>query len=174
MQRAISILTICLLIFATTSSFATGGAHFFSAGASVNSAGALDVHFDEAGLGNISGSVAYSLNADSRALYGCINGGGNHPSASNKEEAAGPVSATGDFTPTKNGRVIASLNAGPIASTLACPGGQTFALIAVRYCNITLTDTTNNESAAGVLSPTDTGTFVLVAIKGGVAPLACP
>src|SRR3989442_11471700 len=107
MQRAISILTICLLIFATTSSYATGGAHFFSAGASVNSAGALVVAFDEAGLGNISGSVAYSLSADSRALYGCINGGGNHPSATNKEEAAGPVSATGDFTPTKNGRVIA-------------------------------------------------------------------
>src|SRR5437879_2271866 len=134
MQRAISILTIGLLIFATTSSYATGGAHFFSAGASVNSAGALHVTFDEAGLGNISssGSVAYSLAADSRALYGCINGGGNHPSATNTEEAAGPVSATGDFTPTNTGRVIASLDAGPIPSTLNCPGGQTFALIAVR------------------------------------------
>ena len=69
MRRAISILSMYLLVLATTpgTSFATSGAHFFSATSSVNTTnpefafGALVVDFDEAGLGNISGEVAYSL-----------------------------------------------------------------------------------------------------------------
>src|SRR5436309_5460745 len=57
MRRAISILSICLLIFATTPGFATSGAHFMSSSASVNGSGALVVSWDEAGLGN--GNINY-------------------------------------------------------------------------------------------------------------------
>jgi hypothetical protein len=153
MRRAISILSIYLLVLATTPlTAATSGAHFFSATSSVNTTspdfGALVVDFDEAGLGNISGEVAYSLKVtDATATYACINGGGNHPKAANKETFSGPLTATGSFTPTKNGRVIASLSAGPIPSgDFSCPSGQTLVLASVSYAGITLTDTTNNVS----------------------------
>lgn len=154
MRRAISILSMYLLVLATTpgTSFATSGAHFFSATSSVattgTNIGALVVNFDEAGLGNISGEVAYTLSADASATYACINGGGNHPKAANKETVNGPLTASGEFfTPSKNGRVIASLTAGPLgAGSFSCPSGQTFVLASVSYTNIVLTDTTNGVS----------------------------
>jgi hypothetical protein len=47
----------------------------------------------------------------------------------------------------KNGRVVASLRAGPIsAGDFSCPGGQRLVLAAVSYSNIVLTDTTNGTS----------------------------
>ena len=136
MQRAMSILMVCLLLLATTPSFATSGAHFFSATSSVNTTnpefafGALVVDFDEAGLGSISGEVAYSLIVtNATATYACLNGGGNHPKAANKETVNGPLTVPGSFAPTKNGRVIASLPAGPLsAGDFSCPSGQTFVL----------------------------------------------
>jgi hypothetical protein len=149
MKRIMSILSIYLLVLVTTPSFAqTNGAHFFSASSSVNSAGALVVNFDEAGLGNISGQVSYQLSVENAtAVYACINGGGNHPKAANKLAVSGPLVANGSFTPTKNGRVIAFLTAGPVPNTsLSCPSGQTFVLASVSYGGITLTDTTNGVS----------------------------
>jgi hypothetical protein len=155
MKRAISILTIYLLVLATTPGIAgTSGAHFFSATGSVETTpgaefplGALVVQFDEAGLGNISGEVAYSLSAQATATYACINGGSNHPKASNKATVNGPVTGAGEFTPTSNGRVIASLSAGPpSAGDFSCPSGQTLVLASVSYTSIVLKDTTDKVS----------------------------
>ncbi len=148
MKRAMSILMVCLLVLATTPSFASNGAHFFSAGDSINSAGSLVVNFDEAGLGNISGNVDYTLTVnEATADYACLNGGGKHPSAANKEAVSGPVSSPGSFPPNKNGRIIASITTGPLPnSSLTCPSGQTFVLASVSYTGITLTDTTNGLS----------------------------
>jgi hypothetical protein len=116
--------------------------HFHSADSSVNNSGALVVTFDERGLGN--GDINYTLTADATAIYACINGGGNHPKAANKETVNGDVSAGGTFQ-SKNGRVTASLTAGPIsAGSFSCPGGQRLVLAAVSYTNIVLTDTTSN------------------------------
>jgi len=89
----------------------TAGAHFMSASASVNNDGALVVNWDEAGLGNE--NIDYTLTADATATYACINNGGNHPKASNKETVQGQVSTGGSFQ-AKNGRVRASLTAGPL------------------------------------------------------------
>ena len=56
------------------------------------------------------------------------------------------VSAAGSFEP-KNGRVQASLTAGPpSAGDFSCPPGQTLVFASVSYTNIVLTDTTNNVS----------------------------
>jgi hypothetical protein len=123
----------------------TSGAHFMSATSSVNNNGALVVSWDEAGLGNE--NVTYTLTADATAIYACINGGGNHPKAANKETTQGQVSTGGSFQ-AKNGRVQASLTAGPLAvpSNFSCPSGQTLALAKVTYSNIVLTDTTNGVS----------------------------
>ena len=141
-----TILTLLLAIgFTASAAFATNGAHFMSAGDSVNGAGALVATFDEAGLGN--GDINYVLSADATALYACINGGGNHPKAANKQSFQGQVSQGGTFQ-AKNGRVRASLVTGPLsAGSFSCPSGQTLVLASVSYTNVVLTDTTNNVSA---------------------------
>lgn len=146
--KSIRLASVLLLVMMPWLALAqTSGAHFFSATSSVTGSGALVVNFDEAGLGNISGEVAYTLTADASANYACINGGSNHPKAANKETVNGPLSSSGEFTPTKNGRVIASLSAGPLsAGDFSCPSGQQLVLASVAYTNIVLTDTTNNVS----------------------------
>src|SRR4051812_15766422 len=132
----VSVLTLSVAAFAA--------AHFMSAGASVNSNGALLVNWDEAGLGN--GNIDYTVTADATATYACINGGGNHPKAANKETVNGDVLGGGSFQ-SKNGRVRASLTAGPLgAGSFSCPGGQRLVLADVSYSNIVLTDTTNGVS----------------------------
>jgi hypothetical protein len=78
------------------------------------------------------------------APYACINKGGNHPQAANKETVNAEVSAGGSFAP-KNGRVVASLSAGPpSAGAFSCPSGQRLVLAGVSYTNTQLCDTTNN------------------------------
>ena len=125
-------------------SVAAASAHFMSASASVNNNGALVVAWDEAGLGN--GNIAYTVASDATATYACINGGGNHPKAANKTTVNGDVTAFGSFQ-SKNGRVRASLTAGPLGpGSFSCPGGQRLVLAAVSYSNIVLTDTTNGVS----------------------------
>jgi len=117
---------------------------FHRATSSVNNAGALVVSFDERGLGNE--NIDYTLTADATALYACINGGGNHPQAANKEEFEGQVSTGASFEP-KNGRVVADMATGPLlAPSFTCPPGQTRVLAAVTYTNIILTDITNGVS----------------------------
>lgn len=123
----------------------TSGAHYMPAtSASVNDAGALVVAIDETGVGRE--NVTYTLTANAQAVYACINGGGNHPKAANKETVAGQVSTGGTFSPT-NGRIRAALTTGPLsAGGFTCPSGQTLVLASVSYSNIVLKDTTNGVS----------------------------
>src|SRR5262249_34826955 len=84
------------------------------------------------------------------ALYGCVNGGGNHPKAANKQSVNGPLTSPSlGFDPT-NGRVTTTngISLGPLPSSLVCPSGQTFVLACVKYTNIVLTDTTNGVTAS--------------------------
>jgi hypothetical protein len=144
---------------AVAASASTSGAHFMTASGSVNDAGALVVNWDEAGLGNE--DITYLLTANASATYACINGGGNHPKASNKETVQGQVSAGGSFQ-ARNGRVIASLAAGPLsAGDFSCPSGQELVLACVSYTGIVLTDTTN-----GVVQPIADVSRTFVPIKG--------
>jgi hypothetical protein len=126
---------------------ATSGAHFFSASGSIDSNGGLNVKWDEAGVGQQ--LVSYTLTAQNSATYACINGGNNHPSAANKEVAAGPLSQPlGTFSPL-NGRIKGSggpVGPLPAGSTFSCPNGQKLVLAKVTYSGITLTDNTNNVS----------------------------
>ena len=118
--------------------------HFHSASSSVNSSGALIVSFDERGLGNL--NVDYALTADATAQYACINGGNKNPSAANKQSFEGSVSGGGSFE-VKNGRVVASLAAGPLlAPQFTCPNGQRRVLAAVSYTDVVLTDISNGVS----------------------------
>lgn len=148
-MRRISIAVPFLLVAIAAVAFAQS-AHFASAEASVNSAGALVVSWDERGLGNGGGDglVHYTLTADASAEYGCINKGGNHPQATNKETVNGPLSSDVALAPSKNGRIIGSLTVGPLdAGDFSCPGGQRLVLGNVSYTNVSLTDTTNGSTA---------------------------
>jgi hypothetical protein len=132
---------IGLVFAAGTASASTSGAHFTATADSVNSAGSLVATFSEAGLGNE--NVHYTLSANGSATYACLNGGGNHPKAANKETSNAEVNGGADVQ-AKNGHASGSITAGPPGSTLVCPSGQTFVLGCVSYTNIVLTDTTNS------------------------------
>ena len=147
MRRIGIIAVLSLMLVALTAAVAQAGApKFHSATSSVNNSGALVVSFDERGLGN--GNIDYTLTADATATYACINGGGKNPSAANKQDVNGEVTGGGSFE-SKNGRVSASLSAGPIsAGSFTCPNGQRLVLADVSYTNIVLTDTTNGVSTS--------------------------
>ena len=113
--------------------------HFISASASVSSSGDLVARFKEAGLGTTVSTESITLTANGTATYACINGGGNHPKATNKETVNGPVSNTGSF-PVRNGQTTGSLTVAPPGpGNFACPSGQKLVLAFVSYTNVMLT-----------------------------------
>ena len=123
-----------------------GAAKFHSAKASIGNGGALVAAFDERGLGNE--NVDYRLTAHAVAEFGCINGGGNHPQAANKETISSEVTATASIEP-KNGRVVATIRtAAPKPGAFSCPSGQKLVLGSVSYDEIELKDTTNGTAVS--------------------------
>ncbi len=135
--------------------------HFISEGtASITSTGAYNVsNFKEAGLGTTVSTEAITLSATANATYACINGGGNHPKASNKQSVTGQVSNTGSF-PVRNGQTTGSQSVGPPAAgpfTPPCSPPQTVVLVFVSYTNVVLTglagDTSPEPSLSACLFP---------------------
>jgi hypothetical protein len=72
------------------------------------------------------------LTAPFTAVYVCVNGGGNVPSAANKTVLTGTLSTSATFPAAKNGRATGSLLTGPLPSSaeaasangFSCPSGQ--------------------------------------------------
>jgi hypothetical protein len=128
--------------------------HFITSDASINPVtGTLTCSWKEAGLGD-NELISYTCTAQATATYVCVNRGGGNPSAQNKTEVSGPVSASGTFPATKNGQVTASLTLSPPGpGTFDCPNGQDLELAQVSYNTVVITDTTN-----GVTEPVS-GTF---------------
>ena len=113
--------------------------HFLSATASVDNNGNLVCAFKEAGLGNTVSTTNITCSADATAVYACLNGGGKHPQAANKETVSGPVSGGGAF-PVRNGQTTGTISvAPPGAGEFSCPNGQRLVLASVCYANVTLT-----------------------------------
>jgi len=147
-------LSMCLLVLSLAASTAlaqSSGAHFQknSVVASVSSStGALTVSFTEAGLGNL--DVNYTLTATGTAVYACVNGGGNHPKASNKETVSSELSGGATFTP-QNGKVTGAITLdAPSAGAFSCPSGQSLVLASVSYTSVVLTDTSNSVSTTDI------------------------
>ena len=116
--------------------------HFISEGtASITSSGLYHVSmFKEAGLGNTVSTEKITLSATATATYACINGGGKHPSATNKETVTGAVSFTGNF-PVRNGQTTGSISVGPPPPGTfqpPCSPPQTVVLAFVSYTNVEL------------------------------------
>jgi hypothetical protein len=76
--------------------------------------------------------VETSLTAQYEAVYVCVNGGDNVPSAENKTTLVGQLQASATFPAAKNGKAEGSLLTEPLpsaaeaaaASGFACPSGQ--------------------------------------------------
>jgi hypothetical protein len=136
---------ILIGFFATTglliSSALADSPHFISAGtASINNSGAYVVSgFKEAGLGNTTTTEMITLSiGTAQATYACVNGGGKHPQAANKETVQKSLTTTGAF-PVRNGQTTGSISAGPPGPGLfMCPPGQKFVLAFVSYSNVKL------------------------------------
>ena len=172
-MKRFTMMTICLFVLAclaATTAWATSP-HFVNDSASVSSTtGFLTVSWKEAGLGN-NQNIDYTLSATETAGYDCINGGGNHPSATNKATVTGAVSASGQFNSGNNGQITESLTVGnppPGPGNFSCPSGQTLVLGCVSYTDVSLEDTTNSLFAPGI-----SGTFsaTLISVKKGAT---CP
>ena len=127
--------------------------HFLKASASIDSSGNLVCTFKEAGLGTTVATEAVTCSADATAVYACINGGGNHPKATNKETVSGPVSGGGIF-PVRNGQTTGSITVAPPGpGSFSCPNGQTLVLASISYTNIVLQGAAGDTaSVPGTLS----------------------
>jgi hypothetical protein len=147
---------IALLLVAVTISTALADSpHFLKASASIDGSGNLVCSFSEAGLGSTLTTEHVACSADATAVYACINGGDNHPKASNKETVSGPVSGAGDF-PVRNGRTNGSITVAPPGpGAFSCPNGQRLVLASVAYTHITLTGLAGDTAdVPGTLSRT--------------------
>ena len=150
LKYGIALLFALFLIFGSSLAALADSPHFIKEGTdSINSSGALvATGFKEAGLGSTTTTEKITLSADATAVYACINGGGKHPSATNKETVSGPVSAAGNF-PVRNGQTTGgSIAAGPpSAGTFSCPSGQTLVLAFVSYTSVLLTGLAGDTSS---------------------------
>jgi hypothetical protein len=124
--------------------------HFVKASADIDSCGALDLTWKEAGLGSTPVFVDYQAQANACVIYACINNGGQHPQAANKESAFGTLYAQQTCGPSgQNGTISCGVSVGPPSSPLACPDSQGPYLTWVEYKNIVVQDTTNLVSTSG-------------------------
>ncbi len=134
----------------------SGASTWDFANVSVNSSGSLVISFKVHGVGN--NDVTFNLSGTARTVYGCVNGGSNHPKAANKEGTTTEFSTQFTFDPT-NGGIETSATFPVPGTTLQCPSGQSLFLISVRYFGLSFTNTTAGEVAT--LSTNDTGVVTL-------------
>ena len=146
----IATLTVFLLASVIPNIVLADNPHFVGRVTSKFQGNSVQVCWKEAGLGS-NVNINYQASADATASYVCVNNGGNCPDAANKEDVAGPVTASGTFSSGKNGAISQCLTINPPSATLSCPG-QTVTLAAVSYTNIAITDTTNGVSQTAIPS----------------------
>jgi hypothetical protein len=131
--------------------------HFISEGtASITSGGAYLVsNFKEAGLGNTVKTEAITLHVNSAtAVYACVNGGGKHPKATNKQSVSTPLTFTGSF-PVRNGSTTGSIQVGPPPAgpfQPPCNPPMTVELVQVSYSGVALIGLAGDTSAEPDLS----------------------
>jgi len=168
------VMVIVALMFAAllTSNLAWAqNSHFVQSGTvSVDAAGNLVCSgWKIAGLGSNQEDIV-TCNAQGSAIYACINNGGKHPSATNKETVNGPVSGSGTFTSGKNGTISGAVTAEPpSAGAFSCPKGQTLTLTSVSYSSVSLVD-----SAGATADVAGSASACLISGTLAQDPTLCP
>jgi hypothetical protein len=129
MRKTLAMLVALGVLFGVMATAATAGSpHFIKGAFQVSTSGnTLTVSGKEAGLGD-EAQVDIVLSATAE----CVNGGGNHPKAANKES----VSASGLF-PVQNGEALFTLAVTASFQPDCSPPMQ------VVYTNISITDLTD-------------------------------
>ena len=118
----------------------------FKSASAATSGSNLVISFREIGLGNEDVTLVASALATSE--FGCVNNGGRRPQAENKTSITDTPTSTGTFTP-KNGVISGTLTlAAPGPGSFTCPPGQTLTFFGVTFTDVSITDTTNNVTAA--------------------------
>lgn len=156
MRRSVFlIMTMLLAALLIAAPVLAANPHFIRASASgPDDAGDLVVSFKIAGLGDTVTTIV-SAGAYATATYACQNGGGNFPADPKKQDEAGPVGASGEFTSGKNGQITGSLTLSPPASSLDCPNGQEVVLACVSYSDVFVDEpNAGTEAISGVFSRT--------------------
>ena len=126
MKRLFALAALTAAVAAPTA--LAGSAHFINNAFSVERSGnTVTVSGKEAGLGD-----EPQIHVELSATALCINGGNNHPKATNKTS----VAAAGDF-PVQNGKADFTLS-GTATFQPSCSPPMT-----VQFTNVTVTDTTN-------------------------------
>ena len=147
-KMAMTYAVIAALGLALSSSYVTTvlavSPHFISASSGLKGS-SLTCTFKEAGLGNLGTSnIEEKCTADATAVYVCVNKGGQHPQAANKETVHGPVEGSDEF-PIRNGQTTGTITvAAPDAGNFDCPGGQKLKLASVEYTNVRICDELGN------------------------------
>lgn len=111
---------------------AAGSAFVASAAAASSAFADPRVLVEDVVVVGVKEGIRTTLSAAFEAVYVCVNGGGNVPSAANKTTFVGELEAGADFPAAKNGRATGSLLTGPLPSAaevaaqtgFACPSGQ--------------------------------------------------
>ena len=128
--RLLIVVGVLVAVGALAGSAVAGSPHFVTADAS-RSGDTLSVTFKEAGLGN-EPQVHVVLSATAE----CLNGGGKHPKAVNKES----VSAADDF-PVQNGKAEGTLSVTAVFQPDCAPP------MTVRFTDVSLVDETSGATA---------------------------
>jgi hypothetical protein len=140
---------LCLATILQATAFAQSPHFIHDAQVSaIGTDGTISISFKEAGLGS-NQLITYAMGGSFVADYGCVNHGGNHPSASNKTAESGNIAVTGTFSSGKNGSISGTLSFTPPDpdTVLSCPGNQVAVLADISYSGLSLTDSTDQISA---------------------------
>jgi hypothetical protein len=104
------------------------------------------VFMEEIVVTGVKEGVTTRLTAPFQAVYVCVNGGGQVPSATNKTTFVGNLEASALFPAAKNGKATGSLLTGPLPSSteaaaatgFTCPSGQSLDFDRVVFSNMVL------------------------------------
>jgi hypothetical protein len=147
---------LAAMALAAPSAFADSP-HFISEGtAGITNSGAYQVsNFKEAGLGNTVSTESITLHVDSAtATYACVNGGGKHPKAVNKQSVSSPLTFTGSFA-VRNGATTGTIQVGPPPAgpfSPPCNPPMTVELVQVSYSGVQLIGLAGDTSSEPNLS----------------------
>jgi hypothetical protein len=130
MRRFLVVAALALATVAVAAPPAIAGSPHFVSVTATRTDDSLIVSGKEAGLGNET-----QVHIEVTATAECINGGGKHPKAVNKES----VSAEGDF-PVQNGKAVFSLTLTASFEPECSPP------MTVRFSNVVVSDTEHNIS----------------------------
>src|SRR5262245_45107402 len=130
MRRFMILAALALAVVAVAVPAAWAGSPHFVQVSATRTGNSLTVSGKEAGLGNET-----QVHIEVTATAECINGGGKHPKAVNKES----ISAEGDF-PVQNGKALFELTLSPTFDPSCSPP------MTVRFSNVVVADTEHNLS----------------------------